>query len=132
MKTASPDPQQLRKFGLLVGGIFAIIGLWPAIVRGQDPRSWALALALALVVPALVLPRTLAPAYRGWMAVGRVLSWVNTRIILGVLFYGLITPMGVAARAFRRDPMRRGFEPNLDTYRVPAQPRPGSHMRRQF
>jgi Saxitoxin biosynthesis operon protein SxtJ len=126
------ERKQLRQFGLIVGGIFAVIGLWPVVLRADGPRLWALALALALVVPGLVLPRSLTHPYRIWMAVGGVLGWINTRIILSVIFYGLVTPMGIVRRCCGRIPMLRGFEPEMDTYRVFKPPRPGTHMTRQF
>lgn len=127
-----PDPKQLRHFGLIVGGIFALIGLWPLVVRGDGPRLWALALTAALAVPALVLPRSLTYVHRVWMAAGEALGWINTRIILSVIFYGLVTPMGIVMRRFGHDPMQRGFEPGLATYRVAKAPRPAAHMTRQF
>ncbi len=127
------DIKQLRNFGLMVGGIFAAMGLWPVLFRGDDPRLWALVLAGLLVIPALVLPRSLGPVYRGWMAIGYVLGWINTRVILGVIFYGLFTPIGLVRRfLLAKDSMRRRFEPEADTYRVVRQPRPSSHMKRQF
>jgi saxitoxin biosynthesis operon SxtJ-like protein len=124
--------KQLRNFGVTVGAIFGVIGLWPTIVRGGDPRLWALAVSAALVLPGLLAPRTLRPVYRVWMALGDALNWVNTRIILGVIFYGLITPLGVTRRRFGDDPMRRRPEPGADTYRVLSRPRRGAHMTRQF
>ncbi len=124
-------PQQLRSFGLLVGGIFAVIGVWPLLWRGHDLRLWAMILAGLLIVPALVAPRSLRWFHRGWMALGDVLGWINTRIILGVIFYGIFTPMGIVMR-WRHDPMRRGWEPDATTYRVERQPRPHSHMQQQF
>jgi hypothetical protein len=66
------------------------------------------------------------------MAVGGALGWVNTRILLGVVFFGLITPMGLAFRMAGRDLLPRAFDPRATTYRVPKKPRPGAHMLRQF
>jgi hypothetical protein len=126
------DVKQLRHFGYLVGGIFGLIGLWPLVWRHQDPRLWALALTVILVVPALVAPRILAPIYRVWMLLGEVLAWINTRIVLGVVFYGLVTPIGLAMRLMGRDPMRRQFERAGESYRVRCVPRPATHMMRQF
>ena len=126
------NKKQLRQFGLLVGGIFAAIGLWPALVRAQAPRPWALALGVALVVPALVWPRGLTYVHRAWMAAAEGLGWVNTRILLSVIFYGLVTPMGIVMRRFGRDPMHRRFEPGMATYRVSKPSRPAVHMTRQF
>ena len=85
-----------------------------------------------LMIPALLLPRSLGPVYRVWMAIGQILGWINTRLILGVLFYGLFTPMGLAMRLLGKDAMRRKLEGDSDSYRVVRQPRPSSHMRRQF
>lgn len=126
------DRVELRNFGLIVGGIFGVIGLWPAIVRGQDVRLWAVGLAGALILPALLAPRVLAPAHRVWMTLGSALGWVNTRLVLGVIFFGLITPMGLVFRLAGRDLLQRAFDPKATTYRVPKKPRAGAHMLRQF
>jgi len=126
------EKKQLRHFGLIVGGIFGVIGLWPMVFRGQGPRLSALAVAVALVIPAVVLPRSLARVHRVWMAVGQTLGWINTRILLSLVFYGIVTPMGIIMRRFGRDPMGRGFEPDVETYKVLKRSRPGSHMMRQF
>jgi saxitoxin biosynthesis operon SxtJ-like protein len=126
------NAKQLRHFGFLVGGIFGLIGLWPMLWRHQSPRLWALALTVLLVVPALVAPRTLAPVYRVWMAAGEVLAWINTRIILGVVFYLVVTPIGLVMRLTNHDPMRRKFEQAGESYRVRCVPRPATHMMRQF
>jgi Saxitoxin biosynthesis operon protein SxtJ len=126
------ETKQLRHFGLIVGGIFALIGVWPIVWRGGAPRLWALVLAMLLVVPALLLPRSLSYVYRVWMAAGEWLGWINARIILSLVFYGLVTPMGIAMRRFGRDPMQRRFDPGATTYRVPKSSRPVTHMIRQF
>jgi len=61
MAKTQASVKQLRQFGFLVGGIFGVMGLWPLVWRHQPVRSWALVLAVALIVPALVAPRILAP-----------------------------------------------------------------------
>ena len=132
MMAAKADRTELRNFGLIVGGIFGAIGVWPAVIRGGSVRQWMVGLAVVLIVPALLAPRTLAPAHRVWMALGSVLGWVNTRIVLALIFFGLITPMGLVLRMTGRDPMQRAFDPKATTYRVPQKPRPGAHMLRQF
>src|SRR5712692_3787804 len=126
------DQTELRHFGLIVGCIFGVIGLWPAIARGQHPRSWTLGLAVALVVPALVAPWALTPAHRAWTALGNALGWVNSRLVLGLIFFGVVTPTGLALRMAGRDPMRRALDSDAMTYRVPRKTRPGAHMTRQF
>jgi len=130
--THTTTRQQLRSFGLLVGGIFGLIGLWPMVWRHQSPRLWAVTLAVILVLPALVAPRILAPAYRVWMKLAEVLAWINTRILLGLVFFAVVTPIGLVMRLLGRDPMRRRLEPSTESYRMRCVPRPGTHMLRQF
>lgn len=127
------DRKQLRSFGLMIGGIFLLIGLWPTLLHGEDFRLWALSISGLLMIPALVLPRSLGLVYCGWMAIGHVLGWINTKIILGLVFYGLFTPVGVVRRFIgAKDAMRRNFEPDADTYRIVRAPRSTSHLRQQF
>ena len=127
------EPKQLRTFGLLVGGIFGFLGVLPILIRGEDPRLWAVGLAVLLVIPALVLPKCLKPIYQAWMALGHALGWINTRVILSMTFYGLFMPIGLARRfLLAKDSMLRRFDPEIETYRVNRQPRHGSHMNRQF
>jgi hypothetical protein len=126
------DVKELRNFGLIVGGIFLVIGLWPMLWRGEGMRLWAVGLGSLLVPLGLLVPAVLAPVFKVWMKVGHVLGWINTRIILGVLFYGLITPMGVVMRLFGWDAMRRVLMRDVESYRVVRQPRPRMHMTRQF
>lgn len=124
--------KELRNFGLIVGGIFLVIGLWPIVWRGDDMRLWAVGLGGVLIPLGLLVPAVLAPVFKVWMKVGHVLGWINTRIILGILFYGLITPMGVVMRLFGWDAMRRVLVRDVESYRVVRQPRPRTHMTRQF
>jgi len=124
--------QDLRKFGLIVGSLFGLLGVWPALVHGRALRTWAVTLAGVLAVSALVFPRSLAHIHQGWMKVGHVLGWINTRIIMGVIFFVLFTPLGLVMDLMGKDPMLRRFEPNLDSYRVKKGTRPTSHMNLQF
>ena len=126
------ERRRLRGFGLTVAAGFAVIGLLPVVLSGQEPRVWALTAAAVLGIPALTLPRLLAPVYRCWMCIGHGLGWVNTRIILGILYYLLFTPAGLLMRHFGSSPMCRKPDPEADTYRILKDARPASHMERQF
>ena len=124
--------KQLRQFGLLVGGVFAVIGLWPFVFRSESPRLWAMILGGLLIVLGGIVPQSLKQVHQGWMKVGHVLGWINTRIILGIIYYLLITPMGLVMRLMGKDSMHRSFVQHTDTYRVLRTPRPRQHMRNQF
>jgi uncharacterized membrane protein len=122
----------LRQFGLMVGGMFLLIAFWPSVWRHEEVRLWAAIPGSLLAVTGAIAPTLLRPAYQGWMVLGHAMGWVNTRIILGVLFYGVVTPMGMVMKIAGRDPMRRDFDPEAQTYRVVRQPRPAAHMKNMF
>ena len=109
---------ELRKFGLLVGGIFAAIGafiLW----RNETVTSGVAVfggIGLSLIGLGLLFPPALRPIHKVWMFLAHILGWINTRLILGAVFY-----VGFAlARLFllvcRRDPMLRRPDPSADSY----------------
>jgi len=124
--------QKLRSFGFTVGGIFALIAFWPLVVRAENPRWWATVMAGCLLVPAVVFPKSLVWPYKGWTAVGHVMGWIDTRVILGVVFYVIVTPVGILRRWLGKDPMGRQLRPDLDSYRIVRKPRPASHLTNQY
>jgi hypothetical protein len=127
-----PTSKDLRQFGLIVGGVFSVIGLWPMVFRDDSPRLWAIIIGSLLIVLGAVVPRSLKQIHFVWMKVGHVLGWINTRIILGVIYYALFTPMGLIMRLMGKDSMHRVFRQDATTYRVVRSPRPRHHMRNQF
>ena len=124
--------KELRQFGLLVGAVFTVMGLWPLVFRGEPLRLWAIGIGGLLIAFGGILPQLLAPIHKGWMWVGHILGWINTRILLGIVFYALITPIGLVFRLMGKDTMRQVFAESSTTYRVVRSPRPHSHMKYQF
>lgn len=70
--------------------------------------------------------------YAGWMRFARALAWVNARVILTVVFYVILTPVGLVRRLLGYDPMRRRLERDAASYRVAREPRPRSHLEKQY
>jgi len=132
MKELNKNRRECRNFGLLVGGIFLLIGLWPAIFKGGEPRIWAMAPGSVLLALGALAPQSLKPIHLIWMKIGELLSWFNSRILLGVVFYGFVTPMGVIIRLFGKSPMGISRSDYLDTYRLMRRPRSKEHMKHQF
>ncbi len=99
---------ELRKFGLTVGGAFLVLGAiswW----RGHElPPRVLWTLGGLLIVPGALFPAVLGPVQRGWMKFALVLGHFNTRVILTVLFYLVMTPIGFILRLFR-DPLDRSL-----------------------
>ena len=124
--------KELRQFGLLVGAVFTVIGLWPVIFRGELLRLWAIGIGGLLIAFGGISPQLLAPIHKAWMWVGHILGWINTRILLGIVFYALVTPIGLVRRLMGKATMRQGFVESSTSYRVVRSPRPRSHMKNQF
>jgi hypothetical protein len=124
--------RQLRGFGLMWAAIAAGMGAWPQIRGHGDATRWLLVGGACLFLVALAAPGSLVWGYRAWMAVGHVLGWINTRIILGAIFYLAVVPIGVARSWLGKDPMGRRFESSVASYRVPRKPRTPSHLMKQY
>ncbi|MBE9116973.1 sxtJ [Lusitaniella coriacea LEGE 07157] len=127
------DRKGLRNFGLLTGIIIAVLfGFLLPLLRGHGLLliPWIIGGVLGLF--ALIIPNALAPVYRVWMRIGLVLGWINSRIILGIIFFLVVTPMGFVMRLFSRDPMTRKIETQLETYRVPSQIRERKSMEKPY
>ena len=132
-KNTSPVTNyQVRTFAFPLGGIFAIVALWPLIWHGTDIRLWALVISGALIVPGMIFPRVLVPAYRGWMVFAEKLGWFNTRVLLGIIFYGVLTPTGVIRGLFGKPTFTCGFDKQAKSYRVVKMPRATNHMAKPF
>ena len=96
---------ELRRFGLAVGGAFLVLA---AVLRwrGQGlAPTIAATLGTALVAGGLLVPGRLGPVYRGWMGLAVLLSKVTTPVFLGVVYFGVITSMGLARRWVGRNPL---------------------------
>ena len=129
----NPGPQELRKFGLVSGCIVAVLFgvLLPWIFDFQWP-AWPWVLAAVLGLWALAHPGSLIFIYRPWLKFGHIAGWINTRIILGILFYLVFFPAGVIMRLVRNDPMRRKLDKNARSYRIDSAPVSKDHVERPY
>jgi len=108
MKPASFRAQ--REFGLLVGGIFVLLSSW-WLYRGKFTvvAEVLLPLGALLVLLGLLWPRALVLPNKAWMLLAEALSFLTTRLILGLVFFLVVTPIGIVKRMMGWDPLgRRG------------------------
>jgi hypothetical protein len=132
-KVKKLDKQGLRKFGLTTGVIVAVLfGLLLPWLFNHDWPTWPWVVAVVLWVWAMLLPATLEAVYHGWMKVGHVLGWINTRIILGVMFYTVFFLVGLIMKVIGNDPMSRKIDKATTSYRVSSHPRDKNHVERPY
>jgi len=134
MATHSPPPsrRQLREFGLLIGSVFPVLLGWllPAL-HGHPFRAWTLVIGVPALLLAITWPRALAWPYRGWMALGHALGWINGHLILGLVYLLVLQPIALLMRALGHDPLRRQLDSAAASYRE-LRKHPEVNLRRIF
>lgn len=112
-----------REFGLVVGGVFVALSSW-WLYRDKfaGVSHTLLAIGGLLVVLGVIWPRSLVLPSKAWMMLAEVLSFVSTRIILGVVFFLIVTPIGVVKRLMGWDPLDRRSS-SRESYWKPYQAR---------
>ena len=110
-----------RTFGLAFSGFFLIVGLLP-LMHGNPFRYWALAAAGALLVPTILAPAVLAPFNRLWMKLGELLHRIVSPVALAMLFFCVVTPIGLLLRLLGKDVLRLRFDRAASTYWITRTP----------
>jgi len=117
-----------RTLGLVFAALFLIIGTLP-VVFGGAARIWSVVVAAAFLVVALAAPRLLGPLNRLWTRFGLLLHQIVSPVVLGIMFFLVVTPIGLLMRAFGKDPLRLRFDAGARSYwidRTPPGPPPQS------
>lgn len=122
-----------RSFGIVMATVFAVVAVWP-LLRGAEPHWWAVGMGVVLALIALLRPELLAAPNRLWIKLGLVLGRVVSPIALGVVFYCVLTPIGLAMRLAGKDPLRLKRDLGVDSYWIPREPPgpPPDSMKNQF
>ena len=128
------DRQGLRKFGLTTGAIVVVLFalFFPWVFDAASMPIWPWVIAGLLWLPALIKPDSLRPVCAAWMKIGHAIGWVNTRIILGLVFYILVLPMGLIMRLFGKDPMARKYDASASSYRVESVSEPKDRLEKPY
>jgi Saxitoxin biosynthesis operon protein SxtJ len=117
-----PAPESSdRSFGLVFAVVFAIIGCWP-LLYWESPRWWALAVAAAFAVVALMRPQLLRPLNRVWLALGRLLHKIVSPLVMGVIFFATVTPTGWIMRLRGKDLLSLKRRPDQKSYWIKREP----------
>jgi len=132
-RTATVETSSDRSFGLVFAGFFAIA----AAVNGwRGGAAWPLylALAAAFLAVAWLSPRVLAPLNRLWSKLGLLLGRIVSPVVLSLLFFLVVTPVGLLMRLTGKDPLRLRTDSGADSYWIVRDPPgpAGDSMSEQF
>jgi|TARA_B100000073_G_C23569909_1_gene507670 hypothetical protein len=120
----TPKRKQLRQFGFLLGCLIPLFFcvLLPALHSHSAPL-WPVGIGVMLILLGVLAPQRLSPVYRGWMALGNVLGFINSHLILGVVFVLVLQPIALIMRCMGHDPLRKRWDASSDSYREESQGR---------
>ena len=113
---ATPTRGDLRRFGLVLAALLALLGGYLWYVEAIGIAQLAHVASLVFLGAGLALPIALKPIYFPYMWLARVVAFVNIHLLLGLVFYTLFTLIGLGMRLLGRDPLDRKIAPDADSY----------------
>ncbi len=115
MENLKTDTKSLRKYGITMFVALVIIGTI-LLLKHKPVYIWFYGLGSLFLVLSIVIPGSLKYVYIIWMKIAFVLGWINTRIILAIMFYLVFTPIGLAMKLFGKDLLDRKIEKDKESY----------------
>jgi hypothetical protein len=135
IKKIPMDRKALRNFGLLMACVLLLVGGW-LWWKSAASGPWVLGAAALLALIGLTVPAALKPFYKGWMILAVIMGWVMTRVVLTLVYYLVLTPIGLLGRVFGEQflqlKLKRSGETNSYWVRRSGPPREKSDYERQF
>ena len=104
-----------KSFGLVFFVIFIIIALWP-ILNDGNIRIWSIIVSIIFLILGLLNSKILTPFNKLWMRLGALLGIIVSPIVMGVVYFGIITPIGLIMKLFGKDVLNLKLDKNKKTY----------------
>ena len=118
IKNIKSGKRELRQFGITIGLVLGLLGFW-FLWRNKEGGSLLLIAATLFLALGFIMPRLLKPLHKLWMTLAVLLGWLMTRIILTILFYLVVTPIGLLAKVSGKDFLNRKFNSTASSYWIP-------------
>ena len=117
IKSLPVAKRDLRKFAILVGGVFLILCVVIFLKGGSELLKWIfLVLGGSLFLSGLVIPASLKKVYIIWMTLALILGWLMSRVIITILFFFVLTPLASIAKVVGKKFLDLDFRDNKSTY----------------
>ena len=115
MKVKEIKTSSNKSFGLVFFVIFIIIALWPLLNDGNI-RIWSIIVSIIFLILGLLNSKILTPFNKLWMRLGALLGIIVSPIVMGVVYFGIITPIGLIMKLFGKDVLNLKLDKNKKTY----------------
>ena len=117
MQETNISKKTLREFGILIGfGFPILIGWLIPLLTGHSFRGWSLLIGFLGLILGVTAPKSLLHPYRLWMKLGHILGWLNSHVILGLVFIFIVQPIALIMKSFGYDPLKIKKR-NTNTYK---------------
>ena len=119
-----------RSFGLLFFVVFLIVSLWPLTHEGSI-RIWSVIVSAVFLILGLINSRLLTPLNVLWFKLGMTLGAIISPIVMGIVFFIVVTPIGFILRIMGKDLLNKKYDKEKETYWIKRNASIGT-MKRQF
>ena len=119
-----------RNFGLVFFFIFLVVSIWP-LTHNESPRIWSAIISLVFLILVLTRSKLLTPLNRLWAKFGIILGSIIAPIVMGVVFFLVITPIGLVMKIIGKDLLSIKYDKKKETYWI-KRDKPTSTMKQQF
>ena len=119
-----------RSFGLVFFIVFLIVALWP-LKYEENIRLWSLALSIVFFILGILNSKLLTPFNRFWFKLGICLGTIVSPIVMGLVYFLVVTPVGIFMRLLGNDLLKMRKEKNTSTYWI-KRDKQQSTMKKQF
>ena len=130
MKQKEIKTDSNKSFGIVFFVIFIIVALWP-LLKDENIRVWSLIVSIIFLTLGLLNSKILTPLNKLWMRLGILLGAIVSPIVMGVVYFGVITPIGLIMKLFGKDVLNLKIDTNKNTYWILKKKIP-SKMKDQF
>lgn len=131
--SSQPDKKELRNFSLTLGiGVALIFGAFLPWRLGHHVPGWPWVFLGIFALLGLVVPLSLKLPYKIWMRFGLIMNAIMSRLILGVLYYLTVVPIGLILKMSGKDAMGNQFDKDARSYRVISKKTNSDQMRKPF
>ena len=112
------DENILKEFGILIGIVFPLfIGWFLPFIYGHGFRKWTLIIGLISFFIGILKPSLLIYPYKFWIKLGNFLGFINSHVILGIVFFVVLLPISLIMRLFGYDPLNKKLD-KLETFKI--------------
>jgi len=131
IKSLDTSSKEIRKFGLVIAIALGMIGSIIYVKFGNfDVVGWLWGIGLLFLILGFILPSVLRPVYRIWMLLAHFIGGIVSRVILIVLYYIVLVPIGLVLRLFGKDVLDQNFDKKRESYWIKKDL--SNHTREQY